>query len=178
MSANNLGSSDGRNGFGATASDLKTDPSLKRIFNGMDYTPINAQYPGCGSIQANVTADVAILQQLTTRVRLYGTDCEQITMTLNAIQDLKVNMTVFVGVWVDNNSTTLERQLNAMYDILQKYPTDLIEGIAVGNEVLFRQDMTETQLISLIQDVRKNVTAMNLSKKIPICTRYKISPPV
>lgn len=165
------GNTGGRNGLGATASDLKPDPSLKRIFDGMDYTPLNAQYPGCGAIQENVTADVAILQQLTTKVRLYGTDCEQATMTLNAIQNLKVNMTVFVGVWVDNNSTTLQRQLNAMYEILQKYPTDLIEGIAVGNEVLFRQDLTETQLISLIQEVRKNVTAMNLSKNIPICTR-------
>jgi len=162
----------GRNGFGATSSDLKTDSSLHRIFDGMDYTPINAQYPGCGSIQANVTADVAILSQLTTKVRLYGTDCQQATMVLDAIQSLKVDMTVFVGVWVDTNATTLARQLGDMYSILKTYPVDLIEGIAVGNEVLFRQDKTEQELIQLIQQVRANVTAMNLGKKIPICTRY------
>jgi hypothetical protein len=171
-SSSSSGSSNGRNGYGATASDLKEDSSLHRIFPGMDYTPENAQYPACGSLQSNVTADVAILSQLTTKVRLYGTDCEQATMVLDAIQNLKVNMTVFVGVWVDTNATTLQRQLDAMYSILKTYPTDLIEGIAVGNEVLFREDKTEAELIALIQEVKTNVTAMNLSKSIPICTRY------
>ena len=171
-SSGSSGSSNGRNGFGATASDLKKDSSLQKIFTGMDYTPLNAQYPGCGSIQQNVTADVAILSQLTSKVRLYGTDCDQATQVLDAIQDLKVDLTVFIGVWVDNNSTTLNRQLAAMYDILTKYPADLIDGVAVGNEVLFRQDMTEAELISLIKEVRTNVTAMNLGKTIPICTRY------
>ena len=137
----------------------------------MDYTPLGAQYPGCGSIQVNVTADVAILSQLTSKLRLYGTDCDQATMVLDAIQDLKVDVTVFIGVWVDTNATTLNRQLNAMYDILKKYPTKLIDGIAVGNEVLFRKDMTETQLISLIKQVRTNITAMHLDKTLPICTR-------
>jgi hypothetical protein len=166
------GSSNGRNGFGATSSDLKPDPQLKRIFDGMDYTPLNAQYPGCGCIQANITADVAILSQLTSKIRLYGTDCDQATMVLDAIQSLKVDMTLFVGVWVDTNATTLNRQLNAMYDILKKYPTNLIDGIAVGNEVLFRQDKTQAELIDLITEVRTNITAMNLGKKLPVCTRY------
>lgn len=171
-SSSSSGSANGRNGFGATASDLKKDSSLKKIFPGMDYTPINAQYPGCGSIQANVTADVAILSQLTSKVRLYGTDCDQATQVLDAIQDLKVDMTVFLTVWVDGNTTTLNRQLSAMYDILKTYPVDLIDGVAVGNEVLFRQDITEAALISLIKEVRTNVTAMNLGKTIPIGTRY------
>jgi len=91
---------------------------------------------------------------------------------MKAIQDLKVDMTVFIGVWVDGNSTTLERQLGAMYDLLNTYPASMIDGVAVGNEVLFREDLTETELIELIQEVRTNVTAMNLGKTIPICTRY------
>src|SRR5579859_2563927 len=152
-SPTNTGSSNGRNGYGATSSDLKTDSKLHKIFDGMDYTPLNAQYPACGATQTNITADVAILSQLTTKIRLYGTDCEQADMVLKAIQDLKVDLTVFLGVWVDTNSTTLQRQLSAMYDILKKYPVNLIDGIAVGNEVLFRQDLTEPQLITLIQQV-------------------------
>jgi len=169
------GSANGRNGFGATSKDLKIDSKLKKIFDGMDYTPLDAQYPGCGCTQTNITADVAILSQLTNKIRLYGTDCGQATMVLNAIQDLKVDLTVFLGVWVDNNSTTLERQLSDMYDILNKYPVDLIDGIAVGNEVLFRKDLTETQLITLIKQVKANITEMNLGKTLPICTRYIFS---
>jgi exo-beta-1,3-glucanase (GH17 family) len=60
-----------------------------------------------------------------------------------------------------------------MYNILSKYPVDLIDGIAVGNEVLFRKDLTETQLITMIQEVKTNVSAMNLGKTLPICTRYQ-----
>jgi hypothetical protein len=173
-SSSNKGSSNGRNGAGATAKDLKTDSKLKKIFTGMDYTPLDAQYPGCGCTQANITADVAILSQLTNKIRLYGTDCNQASMVLDAIQSLKVDLTVFLGVWVDSNTTTVQRQLSDMYDILNKYPASLIDGVAVGNEVLFRQDLTETQLITLIQQVKTNVTALNLGKTIPICTRYSI----
>jgi hypothetical protein len=164
------GSSKGRNGAGSTAGNIQKDTELKQIFGGMDYTPLNAQYPGCGAIQSNVTADIATMSQLTKQIRLYGTDCNQTEMVLNAIQDLKVDMTVFVGVWVDTNATTLARQLADMYSILSKYPADLIDGVAVGNEVLFREDKTEAELIDLINEVRTNVTAMNLGKTIPICT--------
>jgi exo-beta-1,3-glucanase (GH17 family) len=164
-------SSKGRNGAGSTAGNIQKDSKLKLVFDGMDYTPLNAQYPACGAIQDNVTADVATLSQLTKQVRLYGTDCNQTEMVLNAIQSLKVDMTVFVGVWVDTNATTLARQLADMYSILKKYPASLIDGIAVGNEVLFREDKTESELIELISEVRTNVTAMNLGKKLPICTR-------
>jgi hypothetical protein len=166
------GSSKGRNGAGSTAGNIQKDSKLKLIFDGMDYTPLNAQYPGCGAIQSNITADVAVLSQLTKQIRLYGTDCNQTEMVLTAIQDLKVDMTVFMGVWVDTNATTLNRQLSDMYSILNKYPASLIDGVAVGNEVLFRQDKTETELIELIKGVRTNITAMNLGKTIPICTRY------
>jgi hypothetical protein len=165
------GSSKGRNGAGSTAGNIQMDSKLKQVFDGMDYTPLNAQYPACGAIQDNVTADVATLSQLTKQVRLYGTDCNQTEMVLNAIQSLKVDMTVFVGVWVDTNATTLARQLADLYSILKKYPANLIDGIAVGNEVLFREDKTESELIDLISEVRTNVTAMNLGKTLPICTR-------
>jgi len=172
-SGDSSGSASGRNGAGSTAKDIKIDGSLKKIFDGMDYTPLDAQYPGCGCTLANITADVAILSQLTSKIRLYGTDCAQATMVLDAIQALQVDLTVFIGVWVDNNSTTVQRQLNDMYSTLNKYPVDLIDGIAVGNEVLFRKDLTETQLITMIQEVKANVSAMNLGKTLPICTRYR-----
>jgi len=45
-----------------------------RHYLGMAYTPAGAILPECGANIANVTKDVQILSQLTTRLRLYGSD--------------------------------------------------------------------------------------------------------
>jgi hypothetical protein len=52
----------------------------------------------CGATQANVTRDVQILSQLTTRIRLYGANCNQTAMVLQAIQDTKVDLSVYVAI--------------------------------------------------------------------------------
>lgn len=61
---------------------LLDNPDLHRVFPGMDYTPLNAQYPDClhnPPSQNNVTRDVAVMSQLTPAIRLYGTDCNQVS---------------------------------------------------------------------------------------------------
>lgn len=61
---------------------LMNNPDLHRVFPGMDYTPLNAQYPDClhnPPSQNNITRDVAVLSQLTPAIRLYGTDCNQVS---------------------------------------------------------------------------------------------------
>lgn len=61
---------------------LMNNPDLHLVFPGMDYTPLNAQYPDCLTnppSQNNVTRDVAVLSQLTPAIRLYGTDCNQVS---------------------------------------------------------------------------------------------------
>lgn len=66
---------------------------LHKVFPGVDYTPLNTQYPDClkvGASQNNVTRDMAVLSQLTNAVRLYGTDCNQTEMVLHAIDSLEL----------------------------------------------------------------------------------------
>lgn len=144
---------------------LLGNANLKKVFPGMDYTPINTQYPDClvnPPSQNNVTRDLAVLSQLTNTLRLYGTDCNQTEMVLHSIDrlDLKGTMKVWLGVWQDNNDTTNARQLDQMYKILNTYGTDDFLGVIVGNEVLFREDMTATQLIEVISGVRTNLTSL------------------
>jgi exo-beta-1,3-glucanase (GH17 family) len=52
----------------------------------------------CGATQANVTRDIQLLSQLTTRIRLYGANCNQTALVLQAIQDTKVDMSVYVAI--------------------------------------------------------------------------------
>ena len=55
-----------------------------------------------------------------------------------------------------------------MYDVLDKYPSSHFAGVIVGNEVLFREDMTEVELGQQLQDVRSNLTSKKID--LPVAT--------
>jgi len=153
--------------------DLMNNPDLHKVFLGMDYTPIHSQYPYCvhdPPSQNNVTRDMAVLSQLTNKVRLYGTDCNQTQMVIHAIDklELKDDMKIWMGVWQDDNSTTNARQLKQMWDVLDEYGDEPFEGLIVANEILFREEMTITELSTLLEDVRSNLTDRGLS--LPVAT--------
>lgn len=184
LRSHNSGSSDASSSSGQSSATSDSDldinsPEIKKLLNnsnlhkvfpGMDYTPFNAQYPACLTnppSQDNVTMDIAVLSQLTNAVRLYGTDCNQTQMVLHAIDKLSLpDMKVWLGVWLDNNSTTSNRGLDAMYQIISQYGTSPFAGVIVGNEVLYRQDMTEVQLSDLLGNVRTNFTSQKIDLDI------------
>jgi len=147
---------------------LMNNKNLHKVFPGIDYTPMYTQYPGCltyPASQNNVTRDLAVLSQLTNTIRLYGTDCNQTELLLHAIDQLGLNGTikVWMGVWQDQNATTNARQLAQMYDVFQKYGASSFVGVIVGNEVLFREDMTAAQLGTIIDGVRTNLSQMGIT---------------
>ncbi len=155
----------------AEIQQLMNNANLHKVFPGIDYTPMNTQYPDCltyPASQNNVTRDLAVLSQLTNTVRLYGTDCNQTEMLLHSIDQLNLNGTlkVWMGIWIDYNDTTNARQIEQAYNILDKYGSASFVGVIVGNEVLFRQDMTAAQLGDVIADVRSNLTARSISLPI------------
>ena len=151
---------------------LLNNKNLHKVFMGMAYTPINTQYPDCidnKPLQNNVTMDMAVLGQLTNTVRLYGTDCNQTEMVLHAIDRLALtSMKVWLGVWLGNNDTTNTRQLSQMYSILDQYGTAHIKGVVIGNEVLFRKDLTAAALGTILTAVKANMTAKYNS--LPVAT--------
>lgn len=149
---------------------VKPDSRLKHSFYGFAYTPNNAQYPACGATQDDVTQDIALLSQLTSRIRLYGMDCNISSMVLEAINQLNVNMTTYLGVWVDGNSTTLQRQTNDLYSTLKQYGASHVDGVTVGNEVIFAQYATASDLGSYMNNIRTQLGTMNLGKTLPVGT--------
>ncbi|KAK1977519.1 endo-beta-1,3-glucanase [Colletotrichum cereale] len=153
--------------------ELMNNKDLHKVFPGMDYTPLSTQYPDCvhdPPSQNNITRDLAVLSQLTNTIRLYGTDCNQTQMLIHSIQKLKLEDTVkiWMGVWQDKNTTTNARQLEQMWDILDEYGDKHFEGVIVANEILFRQEMTESALGTLLAEVRTNLTTKGLS--LPVAT--------
>jgi exo-beta-1,3-glucanase (GH17 family) len=151
---------------------LMNNPNLHKVFSGFAYTPFASQYPECLTnppSQNNVTRDVAMMSQLTNVLRLYGTDCNQTEMVLHAINRLQLkDMKIWLGVWLGNNDTTNTRQMNQMWKILDSNGDKNLKGIVIGNEVLFRKDLTSTQLTSYLTHAKSNLTAKGLN--LPVAT--------
>lgn len=165
-------------------STFETDPNLHKAFWGMAYTPEGSQLPNCGNSLTNVIKDVQLMSQLTTRVRLYGADCNQSALVLEAIKQTKTNISVYLGNYVvaDDNGAAYQRQRDVIKQAIQTYGTDHIAGITVGNEFMlnYLNDKGATNpnsavgntgaqiLISYIQDTKKMISDMGLS--IPVGT--------
>ncbi|WWC62957.1 uncharacterized protein I303_105555 [Kwoniella dejecticola CBS 10117] len=162
-------------------SDFDKDSKLHQSFWGFAYTPQEALLPWCGASQNNVTRDIQLLSQVTTRLRLYGANCNQSALVLQAIQDTKVDMTVWLGIYVDSNETAYENQLAAVSDALKTYGTDHVSGITVGNEYILNTAGTDSTTSSIylsaaktitdkIQEVNTTIQGLGLSKALPIGT--------
>jgi glucan 1,3-beta-glucosidase len=132
------------------------------------------------------------LSQLTTRLRLYGANCNQSALVLQAIEDTKVNMTVWLGVYVDVNETAYNVQLAAVEDAIKTYGTAHISGVSVyicqtdkqvtvGNEYILNTAGTDSLTSSTYRAAVKDITdrvasvktaldGMGLDKTLPVGT--------
>lgn len=165
-------------------SNFKKDPNLRQAFYGMAYTPEGALLEfNCTNTLESTIKDIQILSQLTKRVRLYASDCNQTAQVLEAIKQTKVDMEVFLGNYVtpDDNAAYL-RQRDSIKAAIETYGTDHIAGVTVGNEFMLNW-VTEhnTQdpnsdigkqgsaiLLATIQDTKSMLEGMGLKKHIPV----------
>ncbi|ODO00069.1 hypothetical protein I350_06693 [Cryptococcus amylolentus CBS 6273] len=164
---------------GDDASDFEKDSRLHQSFWGFAYTPQNVLLPWCGASQSNVTRDIQLLSQITSRIRLYGANCNQTAMVLQAIQDTKVNMTVWPAIC--KYPTAYDDQVTALTDALKTYGTDHISGVTVGNEYILdtagsdsNTSSTYLSAVSTITDkiaeVNSTIQALGLDKVLPVGT--------
>lgn len=97
-----------------------------------------------------------------------GMDCDAANYTLNAIKLLKLNMSTLLTIWVDDNESTYNRQKQILFDLIEEYGIAQIEGVSVGNEVLYRNKTAEPSLIQKMQALRAEFDRRHL--QIPIAT--------
>jgi exo-beta-1,3-glucanase (GH17 family) len=125
--------------------------------------------------------------RLPQRIRLYGADCNQSALVLEAIKQTKVDMQVYLGNYPDptDGGAAYTRQRDLIIDAIKAYGTDHISGVTVGNEFILNYlndnggtssaDANSTLgnagaavLLPNITDTRSQIQALSLSKTIPI----------
>ena len=92
--------------------------------------------PHCNRTRPDTIEDMQLLSQITTRLRLHSSECNQTALVLEAIKRTKTSLKVCPGIYlVDVDEAGYQRQKPALQPALQTYGTDNILGITVGNEV-------------------------------------------
>ena len=142
--------------------------------------PLN---PNCDQTLANTIVDMQLLSQVTTRIRLYNSECNQTALVLDAIKQTKTNLKVFPAIYVsEKDEVGYQRQRTALQQALQTYGKDNVLGIIVGNEFMLNYTLghnaTDTNstvglnasaiLKGKIADIRQMLTSMNVD--IPVGT--------
>jgi exo-beta-1,3-glucanase (GH17 family) len=164
-------------------SNFEKNPALKQSFYGLAYTPEGSQLPECGNTLAGVITDIQLISQLTTRIRLYGADCNQTELVLEAIKQTKVNVSVVVANYPisTDGGAAYTRQAIELEQAITAYGTNNIIGMTVGNEFILDylgdngggQDPNSAvantgaqMLIGFINDTKKMLA--NMSVSIPV----------
>ncbi|KAF9260088.1 glycoside hydrolase [Marasmius fiardii PR-910] len=167
------------------AADFPKDSRLKRSFYGIAYTPTGSLLPACGNKIEEVVKDIQLLSQLTPRIRLYGADCNQTALVLDAIARTKVDLQVYLGNYpVPDNTTAYTSQRDTLKNAIQTFGVDHVAGITVGNEFILNYlsanggtdqgpnsavgNQGAAILVGDIQDTKQVISGMSLSKDIPI----------
>ncbi|ORY94561.1 glycoside hydrolase superfamily [Syncephalastrum racemosum] len=119
-------------------------------FYGIDYGVNIYACPSYDSIESDFSA----LKSYTSRIRIYGLSlCNQGALAMQATQQL--GMRLYLGIWVDGDPNTFETELAALQrlvDTQEKW--DNIDGLIVGSEILYRNDVTPDQLIAALDRAR------------------------
>lgn len=119
---------------------------------GVAYAPY--RYMGVCPNGGEIQQDLNLLKKYTTKVRTYSTECPEVLDLLfwNGFE-------VMMGVWIDNRSTD-QQEIDDLITILRRHSNAKIFGIVVGNEVLFRETMTPTEVADRVKETRRKVRAL------------------
>jgi glucan 1,3-beta-glucosidase len=101
-----------------------------------------------------IDEDLALLSKYTGCVRTYSVDDGGDDVLKSA---RRYGLKVLHGVWVSNNPEKTRRQIATTIAYAKAYP-DVITAVVVGNEVLLRGEMSATNLIAIIREIKAQVS--------------------
>jgi glucan 1,3-beta-glucosidase len=100
-----------------------------------------------------IEEDLALLSKYTDCVRTYSIDDGAESVLASARRH---GLKVLHGVWLSNQPEKNRRQIATTVALAKQY-SDVISAVVVGNEVLLRGEMSATDLMAAIRDVKAQV---------------------
>ena len=132
----------------ALAADFQT--TLRQGVHGLCFSPyLEGQQPGSQVSAQQIRDRLAILRPHAGWVRTFScTDGHEQTPRIAHALGLKT----LVGAWLGTNAAINAREIQGVIDVARAGHADIV---AVGNEVMLREDMGEDDLLACIQRVKE-----------------------
>jgi exo-beta-1,3-glucanase (GH17 family)/cellulose synthase/poly-beta-1,6-N-acetylglucosamine synthase-like glycosyltransferase len=139
----------------------KTAPDFSEPLASVSYAPFaNSQNPDSGAHATadQIRADLKAIAPYTRAIRTYSaTDGAELIPRIAAEFGLKVT----VGAWISKDKARNEREIRSALDLARHNSN--VNAIVVGNETIFRGEMSVRDLIKLIKRVKR-------SSPVPVTT--------
>ncbi|MBR0721107.1 glycosyltransferase [Bradyrhizobium manausense] len=141
--------------------DKEPAPDFKGLLPSVSYAPFEGSaHPDIDNIPTieKIRADLKTLSTMTRAIRLYSsTGGVELVPPIAAEFGLKVT----VGAWIDKDPDRNEREIKAAIELARKNSN--VNGVVVGNEVIYRGEQKVEDLIEMIKKVKSAV-------RVPVTT--------
>ncbi|MGA2566446.1 MAG: glycosyltransferase [Pseudolabrys sp.] len=148
-------------GLWALAQDHLSAPNFEGQLASVSYAPFaGTAHPDSGTQAqaAQIRDDLQLLAPLTRAIRTYSsTGGVELVPGIAAEYGLRVT----IGAWIDKHQERNEREINSVIELAKRHSN--VNGIIVGNETIYRGDLKVSELIPLIQRVKR-------STNVPVTT--------
>jgi exo-beta-1,3-glucanase (GH17 family)/cellulose synthase/poly-beta-1,6-N-acetylglucosamine synthase-like glycosyltransferase len=142
-------------GLWALTRDQISAPNFDGQLASVSYAPFegNVNPDGGGKAQAErIRADLKLLAPITKAVRTYSsTGGVELVPGIAAEFGLRAT----IGAWIDKNKDRNDREINSVVELAKRHSN--VNGIFVGNETIYRGEVTVPELIKQIQRVKRQV---------------------
>jgi exo-beta-1,3-glucanase (GH17 family)/cellulose synthase/poly-beta-1,6-N-acetylglucosamine synthase-like glycosyltransferase len=143
-------------GLWALMRDNVRAPNVDGQLASVSYAPFEGSaHPDSGATPrtAQIRADLKALAPLTRAIRTYSS-----TGGVEFVPGIasEFGLRVTAGAWIDKNEDRNEREIRSVIDLSKRHSN--INGIIVGNETIFRGEQKVSDLIQMIQRVKRSTS--------------------
>ena len=137
-------------GFWALKDPHAIAPSVEGKLPSVSYNRF-AKPSSKGIPEARIRADLTAIAGQAKAVRTYSS-----TQGLERVPEIaaELGLTVTLGIWIDKDTARNEREIASALDLARRCPN--VTRLVVGNETVYRHELTVADLIKIIRRVRRD----------------------
>jgi exo-beta-1,3-glucanase (GH17 family) len=140
-------------GLWALAQDHLSAPNVEGQLASVSYAPFaGSAHPDSGTQAqaAQIRADLKLLAPMTRAIRTYSS-----TGGVELVPGIasEFGLRVTIGAWIDKHQDRNQREIRSVIELAKRHSN--VNGIIVGNETIYRGEQKVSDLIPMIQRVKR-----------------------